>query len=68
MRDFKYSDHCIVFALSDPKDFNYQATCAHDHSDLCGQFNALAVTLGEVEAVDGSESWKIFPKAVQIHE
>ncbi|KAL9952012.1 hypothetical protein ACROYT_G044785 [Oculina patagonica] len=42
-------DHCIVYALSDPKDTDYQSICPHDHSDCCGQCNRLAVTMEEIE-------------------
>ena len=42
-------DHCIVYALSDPKDADYQSTCSHHHNDCCSQCNGLAVVIDEIE-------------------
>ena len=44
-------DHCIVYALSDPKDADYQSTCSHHHNDCCSQCNGLAVVIDEIEKV-----------------
>ena len=44
-------DHCIVHALSDPKDADYQSTCSHHHNDCCSQCNGLAVVIDEIEKV-----------------
>ena len=32
-----------------PTVLDYQATCTHDHSDVCGQCNGLAVTIEKIE-------------------
>ena len=44
-------DHCIVYALSDPKDVDYQSTCSHHHNDCCSQCNGLAAVIDEIEKV-----------------
>ena len=44
-------DHFIVYALSDPKDADYQSTCSHHHNDCCSQCNGLAVVIDEIEKV-----------------
>ena len=42
-------DHCRVYALSDPKDSDYQSTCLHHHDDRCGQCSRLYFTIEEIE-------------------
>lgn len=34
-RSFSCSDHCTMFALSDPTDTCFSSNCDHDHSDIC---------------------------------
>ena len=29
------ADHCRLFALSDPKEVNFQVQCGHHHDDSC---------------------------------
>ena len=48
-RRAKSFNHCIVYALSDPKDADYQSTCSHHHNDCCSQCNVLAVVIDEIE-------------------
>ena len=42
-------DHCSGYALSDPKDTDYQFICSHNHKECCGQCSRLAVTIEEIE-------------------
>ena len=42
-------DHCRIYALSDPKDSDYQSTCLHHHDDRCGQCSRLYLTIEEIE-------------------
>ena len=42
-------DNCRVYALSDPKDSDYQSTCLHHHDDRCGQCSRLYLTIEEIE-------------------
>ena len=41
-------DHCKAYALSDPKDKDYQMTCPHDHPDTCDRCEMLALVLADV--------------------
>ena len=59
-------DHCSVFALSDPQDLDYQATCTHDHNDLCGKCNGLTETLEEVKKA--IEKTKLDPEDLSKRE
>ena len=43
------ADHCRSFALSDAKEPSFQATCDHDHSDVCERCATLASTLNDIE-------------------
>ena len=43
------ADHCRSYALSDPKEPSFQATCDHDHSDVCERCATLASTLNNIE-------------------
>ncbi|KAK3713984.1 hypothetical protein QZH41_017105, partial [Actinostola sp. cb2023] len=44
------TDHCRLFALSDPKDAAFQVECVdHDHNDCCDRCDLLAATLDEIE-------------------
>ena len=45
------ADHCRAYALSDPKDKDYQAVCNHDHLDICDRCTLLPVVLAEIEEV-----------------
>ena len=42
-------DHCRSYALSDPKERWFQATCDHDHSDVCERCVTLVSTLNDIE-------------------
>ena len=44
-------DHCRVFALSDPKDTDYQVHCSHDHDARCDQCDLLVTVIKEIEDV-----------------
>ena len=41
-------DHCTAYALSDPKDKDYQMTCPHDHLDPCDRCECLASVLADI--------------------
>ena len=43
------ADHCRSDALSDPKEPSFQATCDHDHSDVCERCTTLASTLNDID-------------------
>ena len=43
------ADHCRSYALSYPKEPSFQATCDHDHSDVCERCATLASTLNDIE-------------------
>ena len=43
------ADHCRTYALSDPKEPLFQATCDHVHSDVCERRATLASTLNDIE-------------------
>ena len=36
------SDHCRAYALSDPKEKDYQIICPHDHLEICDRCDLLA--------------------------
>ena len=35
-------DHCGAYALSDPKETDYQNICPHDHLEICDRCDLLA--------------------------
>ncbi|CAH3158852.1 unnamed protein product [Pocillopora meandrina] len=35
------ADHCVLFALSDSSDADYQQQCSHQHTDLCDRCQSL---------------------------
>lgn len=41
-------DHCRAYALSDPKDKDYQMTCPHDHLDTCDRCELLASVVADI--------------------
>ena len=43
------ADHCRQYALSDPKDKDFQAVCEHEHKDGCDRCDALAAALADIE-------------------
>ena len=44
------ADHCRLFALSDPKEVNFQVRCDHHHDDSCDQCDQLTSALCEIES------------------
>ena len=40
-KESSVADHCRSYALSDPIDPDFQATCAHEHTDYCDRCNQL---------------------------
>ena len=43
------ADHCQQYALSDPKDPDFQALCDHQHTDHCDRCDELAITLSDIK-------------------
>ncbi|CAH3168535.1 unnamed protein product, partial [Pocillopora meandrina] len=43
------ADHCVLFALSDSSDADYQQQCSHQHTHLCGRCQSLQETLAKIE-------------------
>ena len=43
------ADHCRQYALSDPKDRDFQAPCDHQHTDHCDRCDALAPALSDIK-------------------
>ncbi|RMX52493.1 hypothetical protein pdam_00025781, partial [Pocillopora damicornis] len=43
------ADHCVLFALSDSSDADYQQQCSHQHTDLCDRCQSLQETLAKIE-------------------
>ena len=44
------ADHCRLFALSDPKEPNFQVQCDHRHDDSCDRCDQLTSALCEIES------------------
>ena len=40
--------HCRAYALSDPKDKDYQMTCPHDHLETCDRCELLTSVLADI--------------------
>ena len=40
-KESSVADHCRSYALSDPINPDFQATCAHEHTDYCDRCNQL---------------------------
>ena len=43
------ADHCRQYALSDPRDRNFQVLCEHQHSDQCDRCDAMAEALLDIK-------------------
>ena len=43
------ADHCRQYALSDPRDGNFQVLCDHQHSDQCDRCDAMAEALLDIK-------------------
>ena len=41
-------DHCRAYALSDPKDKDYQMTSPQDHLDTCDRCELLVLVLADI--------------------
>ena len=51
------ADHCKVFALSDPTDKDFQASCDHQHTALCSDCEDIKITIAEIKkTIEASES------------
>lgn len=51
------ADHCVLFALSDSSDADYQQQCSHQHTDLCDRCQSLQETLAKIERVLGETTF-----------
>ena len=49
-------DHCKAFALSDPKDNDYNVICDHQHNDKCDRCDEITSTIDEIEIALQEES------------
>ena len=49
-------DHCKAYALSDPKDKDYQMTSSHDHLKICDRCELLASVLADIHHEKMSDS------------
>ena len=49
-------DHCRAYALSDPKDKDYQMTCPNDHLDTCDCCEMLVLVLADIHDAPGMMS------------
>ena len=45
-------DHCRAYALSDPRDKDYQIICTHDHLETCDRCYLLSSVLAEIHAIE----------------
>ena len=43
------TDLCRQYALSDPRDGNFQVLCDHQHSDQCDRCDAMAEALLDIK-------------------
>ena len=43
------ADHCRQYALSDPKDRDFQTLCEHQHTKRCDLCDALTTSLSDIE-------------------
>ena len=41
-------DHCRAYALSEPRDKDYQIICPHDHLETCDRCDLLSPVLAEI--------------------
>lgn len=44
----RIADHCMTFALSDPKDSDFKKACAHDHDLRCERCESLKIVLKDI--------------------
>ena len=51
------ADHCVLFALSDCSDSDYQQQCSHQHTNLCDRYQSLQETLAKIERVLGETTF-----------
>lgn len=47
------ADPCVLFAVSDSSDAEYQQQCSHQHTNLCDQCQSLQETLTKIQRVLG---------------
>ena len=45
-------DHCRAYALSDPRDKDYQIICTHNHLETCDRCYLLSSVLAEIHAIE----------------
>ena len=56
------ADHCILFALSDPKELAFQAQCDHHHDDTCDRNDQLISSLSEIESAMIAQTYNLLPE------
>ena len=58
------ADHCRLFALSDPKEPNFQVQCDHHHDDSCDRCDQLTSALCEIESALITQADNMLPGIV----
>ena len=43
------ADHCLKFGLSDPKNADFNETCAHEHITRCHQCDSISTRINKIE-------------------
>ena len=56
MKQSNIPDHCRAYALSDPKDKDYQMTSPHDHLKICDRCELLSSVLADIHDEKMSDS------------
>ena len=51
------ADHCVVFALSDRSESDFQQSCNHEHTDVCDRCQSLRENLAEIQRVLGETNF-----------
>ena len=55
------ADHCRVFALSDPKEKEFQEQCDHSHRDACDRCDQLVSTICDIESSLATQAGNLLP-------
>ena len=56
------ADHCILFALSDPKELAFKAQCGHHHDNTCDRNDQLMSSLSEIESAMITQTDNLLPE------
>ena len=58
-------DHCLKLGLSDPKNADFNETCAHEHTTRCNQCNNISTCINKIEQAIKHESLTFYCKEQQ---